>query len=171
MSRRPIRTNIQTSAEPAAGPDTDLLRDAFSRWASGVALLAIREDDEVVAITVTAFSPLSLEPPLVLVSVGVHAPLLPGLMESGRFTLSILGEEGRRAAILASSWFPPDSLTFAAGSDPILEGSVVAFVCRLDAVHPGGDHRLVIGKVERVEFGPDEPPLIYHNRNYHRIAR
>ena len=151
--------------------DVESLREAFSHWTSGVALLAIREDDEIVAITVTAFNSLSLDPPLVLVSVSEQAPLLPGLLETGRFTVSVLGETSRRAAVLASSWFPAEAISFTPGPDPVVEGALAAFICRLHDVHPGGDHRIVVGEVDRIMLGEEQPPLIYHRREYRRIAR
>jgi flavin reductase (NADH) len=52
----------------------------------------------------------------------------------------------------------------------VLRGALATLVCSLWAAHPGGDHRIVVGRVERVVFGPDTPPLLYHRRSYRPLA-
>jgi flavin reductase (NADH) len=168
MSRRPIIAGIQSSAEATDDRSGELFREAMSRWASGVAVLAVRDEEEVVGLTVTTFTSLSMDPPLVLVSVGEQAAALPFLLDRERFTINILGESGRAAASRFSQQMPDDPSLFEAG-DPVLRGAIASLVCELDAVHPGGDHRIVVGRVERVVIGPDDSPLLYHAREYRSL--
>lgn len=170
MSPRPIIPGISASAD---GQDGDHgagapLRRAMARWASGVAVLAIRDEDEVVGLTVTAFTSVSLDPPMVLVCVGEQSAALPYIQEQARFTVNLLGESARAAASRFSQQMPDEPSLFEEG-DPVLRGSIASLVCRLEAVHPGGDHRIVVARVERVVFGPDERPLIYHERGYRSL--
>lgn len=165
MSRRPIIAGIQSSPAPPDAAAGELLREAMSRWASGVAVLAVRDEDEVVGLTATAFTSVSADPPLVLVCVGEQSAVLPFLLDRERFTMNILGERGRAAASRFSQQMPDDPSLFEPG-DPVLRGSITSLVCELHAVHPGGDHRIVVGRVERVVIGPDEPPLLYRAREY-----
>ena len=171
MSRRPIQPTIRTRAdEPGEGGVTpDAFREAVSHWATGVAVLAARDGDDVEAITVAAVTPVSAEPPLVLVCVGNDAALLPMLEDEGRFTVSILAADDRRAASMFAQRMPLDVSRFPAGDDPVLEGAVAALVCRVWETHPGGDHRIVIGEVERVALGREAPPLLYFRREYREL--
>ena len=169
---RPIQASIRTrdddpgreGAVPAAE-----YREAMAFWASGVAVLAARDGDDVEAITVAAFSPLSADPPLVLVCVGNDAAVLYVMEEAQRFTLNVLAAEDRRAASAFAQRMPPEPSRFSAG-DPVLQGALVSLVCRVAETHPGGDHRIVVGQVERVMAGTDADPLLYFNREYRTLA-
>lgn len=79
--------------------------------------------------------------------------------------MNLLGESGRAAASRFSQQMPDDPSLFEPG-DPILRGSIASLVCGLEAVHDGGDHRIMVGRAERVVIGPDERPLVYHERGY-----
>lgn len=169
MSRRPIIAGIQASADRPDERAGELFREAMSRWTSGVAVLAVRDEAEIVGLTVTAFTSVSVDPPLLLVCVGEQAAVLPFLLDQERFTVSILGEGGRGAASRFSQQMPDDPSLFEEG-DPVLAGAVAGFVCRIHAIHPGGDHRIVVGRVEHVVIGPDEPPLLYRGREYRTLS-
>lgn len=171
MTRRPIVVGIRSNEEGDAGePEiSSRFREAMSRFPTGVTVLAVRDEEEVAAITVSAFASVSADPPLVLVCLGLNASVLPYLQEIGRFTVNILGESGRADASWFSQQTPEDSSRFTHG-DPVLRGAVATLVCSLETMHPGGDHRIVVGRVERVVEGDDEPPLIYHAREYGGLA-
>ena len=166
MNRRPIQASIRgTGTEESA--DRDALLDAYARWAAGVALLVARDDDgDVEAITVSAFTPVSADPPLVLVCIGTQAGILPMIRETGRFTLNLLGEDDRRAAAAGAQRMPPDAQRLPPDGDPVLAGALASFVCTVENEHPGGDHAIVVGRVERVVVGGDAPPLIHVSRAY-----
>lgn len=169
---RPIQPTIRTHAgEPATagGVTPDDFRDAVSYWATGVAVLAVREEDDVEAITITAFTPLSADPPLVLACVGNDAAALYMVLETGRFTISLLGVDDRRAASAFAQRLPLEPSRFAAEGDPVLQGAPVSLVCRLWEAHPGGDHRILIGQVERVVRGAEGAPLLYYRRGYRQL--
>lgn len=163
---RPIQPGIRTPGDP--GPDEALLREAWAHWATGVSILAVRDGDDVDALTVSAFVPLSLRPPLVLVSLGNDASVLTTLLEVGRFTVNVLPAGAERQAGLAASRSPLGELPFSAG-DPVLEGALVSLVCRHTEDHAGGDHRIVIGAVEAVRLGPEAGPLLYFRREYRAL--
>jgi len=96
MKRRPIQATIRSGApEPGseANPLQDELREALSRWASGVAVFAVSDGEEVEAITVTAFNGVSLAPPLVLVCLGEQTAALPMALQERSFTINFLAED------------------------------------------------------------------------------
>lgn len=170
MARRPIRAGIRTSAPDGttgpAAPDT--LRDAFASWATGVAVLAVNDGDEVDAITVTAFSPVSLDPPLVMVCVREDSAILPMLLDEGRFAVSVLPETARRTASIVAGRHPIREVGLPTGGNAVVPAAVATFVCSVHEDYPGGDHRIVIGKVERTSV-LDEEPLLYFRREYRRL--
>lgn len=171
MSPRPIIAGIRTDrdGDPEEAELAQAFRSAMSRWPSGVTVLAVRDEDEVVGLTVSAFTSVSLDPPLILACVSEQSAALPYLEAQKRFTLNVLGEGGRAAASRFSQQMPDDPSLFEPG-DPVLRGAIASFVCGIEAVHPGGDHRIVVGRVERVVLGPDELPLVHHAREYRSLA-
>jgi flavin reductase (NADH) len=169
---RPIQASIRTRGDGGggeAGVTAAEYRDAVAHWATGVAVLAARDGDEVEAITATAVTPLSAEPPLVLACVGNDAAVLYVIEEAGRFTLNLLAADDRRAASAFAQRLPLEPGRFAEG-DPVLRGALVSLVCRLWESHPGGDHRIVVGRVERIEIGDDADPLLYYRREYRTLG-
>lgn len=172
MSRRPIQATIRTGpGDPAGEGVAAQLREALSHWASGVAVLAATDGEEVEAITVTAFSAVSMDPPLVLVCVGVSSPILPALLEARRFTVGFLAAADRRTASYVAQRLPLDRPLFPdPAADPVMPGALATLVCRLWEDHPGGDHRILVGEVERVELGPDADPLLYYRREYRALG-
>lgn len=156
--------------DPGEGVSAAAYREALAHWASGVTVVAAGGGGDVEAITATAFTPLSADPPLVLVCLGNDAAVLYVIEEEGRFTVNLLGEDDRRAASAFAQRMTLEPGRWAATGDPVLEGALVSLVCRLRETHPGGDHRIVVGEVERVVLGAEGAPLLYFQRAYRRLA-
>lgn len=168
-TRRPISARIETTGAKTeeAGPlSPAALREAFSRWATGVTVVAVRDGATVYAITATAFLPVAIDPPLVLVSINPNATVLPFLKEGAEFGVSILAEEQRRLASIFADTGPLAQMYFPREGDPVLPDALAVFTCRVARRHQEGDHTLVIGAVERVVTGADRRPLIYYRREY-----
>ena len=165
MPRKPIVARVDAGRGGGEPPPRAELREALARWASGVAVVATRQDDAVTALTVSAFMAVSLEPPLIAVALGEQAPLTALLEEGSRFGVSILAADQRRSAGVFADSFAVDASGFAAVGDPLLEGALAGLGCRVAAVHAVGDHRLVLGAVEAVRLGRGSP-LIYFDRTY-----
>lgn len=171
MTPRPIQATVRTRGDDPGGSGLSAdFREAMAAWPAGVVVVAVRDDDEVLGMTASAFTSVSADPPLVLVCVSEHAPILFSLLDEGRFTVNLLAAGQARAAAAFADKLPPDPGLFADDADdagdPVLRGALATFVCTLWAEHPGGDHRVVIGRVERVVLGADAPPLVYHRRGY-----
>ena len=144
-------------------------REALSRWATGVAVVTCRDDQALQGITVSSLCSLSLEPPLVLIAIGEGQRILPALLrERGRFTINVLGAEQQPLAEHFSgqgdSALSPEVL-----EDDVLAGSRAALICSPWAHYPGGDHRIVVGRVERVWLGAPDDPLLYFRRDYRSL--
>lgn len=168
-TRRPISASIQAGPEdpePEGAVSEAELREAFSRWATGVSVVAVRDEPNVYAITATAFMPVSLDPPRVLVSVNPNATVLPFLEEGAPFGVSILTPTQRRLASIFADVGPLTTMNFPREGDPVLPDSLASFVCRVVNRHKEGTHTLVIGEIERLELGGEIRPLIYFMREY-----
>jgi len=146
------------------------LREALSRWASGVTIVAVRDGGRIHALTVSAFLPVSLDPPLVLVSLGPNASALPYLHEDTEFAISILAADQRGLASRFADTFPVGPAPFPAEGAPVVEGALAAFTCRVTEIFPGGDHELVLARVEEADADEDRPALTWLNREYHSIG-
>lgn len=147
-------------------------REALARWPSGVTVVTTREGDDpaspILGITVSSFCSLSLDPTLILIAIGEGQPILPALLRS-RFTVNILGAD--QSAL--SEYYARRSeqaLQPVFVEDETLAGSRAALICTLWREYPGGDHRILVGLVERVWLGPPDDPLIYARREYRRLG-
>lgn len=160
-------------------PTADALREAGSRFATGLAVVTCRVGGADHAMTASSFVALSLDPLLVCVSV-----------EHGtRFHTAVTGAHGWAVSILAESahpaarWFAtkgrPLTDQFAsvphhrgsATGAPLLDGSLAELECRTWAVHPAGDHDLLVGEVVGMSLADDDAqPLLYHRRSYRSLG-
>jgi flavin reductase (DIM6/NTAB) family NADH-FMN oxidoreductase RutF len=164
VPERPIQGSISFGGNAAAKGLGEQLRQAMSYWPTGVAALAVSHRGRIEAIT------LSLDPPLVLASIGRHAPIVPALDDAARFTIGMLaGDQARAASSIADRLPSVPALFNDDAGDPILADCIATIVCTTSQIHPAGDHKLYIGAVERVLLGREAPPLLYHQRRYRRI--
>jgi flavin reductase (DIM6/NTAB) family NADH-FMN oxidoreductase RutF len=150
--------------------DATHFRAAMSRFASGVTVVtAVGSDGTDHGMTVSAFSSLSLTPPLVLVCIDKSATLLPHLLAGESFGISILAagqsELSRRFADQDAPRFDGVAVTRGSLGVPLLDGAVAHLECRRSAVHEGGDHLIVVGEVLRARAFVEEP-LVYFHRGY-----
>ncbi len=145
--------------------DPATFKEALSRFAAGVTVVAARLGEEERGITATAFMSLSLEPPLVALGISERAKLLPVLEGAGAFTVSLL-REGQEGVAQHFAGRPQPGVALEGGAVP---GALAVLRCRLEALYPGGDHRLVVGRVEGITLGPPGRPLVYFARAYRRL--
>lgn len=173
---RPVDPRIDAGrgdAEPSGpGVDAEAFRGALAMWASGVTVAAVRDAGRVYATTATAFASIALEPPLVLVSLGAGAQVLPFLEPGAAFAVSLLAEDQRRVATVFADSFPVGPSPFPDEGPPLLPGSLAGLACRVRDLHAAGDHRLVVALVEdaTVPQGGASGPLLYWNRAYRALG-
>ena len=144
----------------------EALKEAFASWATGVTVVTVRDEAGVHGLTASAFTPVSLDPPLVLVCVGNDAPILTHVLDARRFTVNLLSEDQRRTANVYSDRFTVNPPPFEAGDDAILEDSLASIVCTLESDIEAGDHRIMIGRVRSLRSTSAGRPLIRYARRY-----
>ena len=171
MTRRPINPHV-SPAPLEEDRRRDAVRAAFANWASGVAVLTARDDDgHLYAMTVAAVTPVSVDPPLILVCVHNDAPLASMLDEGVRCALSMLNEGQKRAATNFADRYtvPGDLLTDE--HLPVVADSGATLVGAVEHVYDGGDHRIVVIAIDTAHVGTgDLPPLVYWTRTYRQLA-
>lgn len=152
-------------------------RSVLSRWASGVSVVTSNDAGMLYGLTVSSFSALSLDPPLVLVCLA-NANRIVGMIEaSGGFAVSMLASD----QVAASSYFarpgrlPTRDFTEIEGrwtpsGQPVLAGALAWLACRTHALLPQGDHTICIGRVEDTFVDEGKEPLLYWSRGYRRIG-
>jgi DNA-binding SARP family transcriptional activator/flavin reductase (DIM6/NTAB) family NADH-FMN oxidoreductase RutF len=148
------------SAAPAIrafepGLDERRLRDAFGRFATGVALVTTEMGGTPLGLIVSSFAAVSLEPPLVSFCPARDSLTWRRMRTAGRFAVHVLsashGEYARRAAAPRADRF----------ADPaVLQDALAVIECELAAEHPAGDHTIVVGRVRAVRVSGGEP-LVY----------
>ena len=142
-------------------------REAMGRFPTGVTIVTARDPgDAPVGLTVSAFTSVSLEPPLVLVCVAATSNSHDVLLDAGRFTINVLADDqtdlAYRFATAPSEERFTDTAWVAGGNEaPRLEGVAAWLECELEEVHRGGDHSILIGRVVAVGTSEREA-LVYH---------
>jgi flavin reductase (DIM6/NTAB) family NADH-FMN oxidoreductase RutF len=150
--------------------------DAVACFATGVVVVTVRDERDDIGATVTAFSSVSLEPPMVVVGIGADAYLAEVLGRRDRWAATVLGA-GQRALAgrFAAAGRPSARLLIA--DEPhhrgrltdalVIEDGLTALECATRQRLPAGDHMLFVAEVVGVEYiSSDTPPLIRFNRSY-----
>jgi flavin reductase (DIM6/NTAB) family NADH-FMN oxidoreductase RutF len=138
-------------------------RNALARFATGVAIVTAQENGKVHAMTANSFVPVSLDPPLVLVSVNNRSHMHRILPAAGRYGISVLAEHQRTLSDhFAGRPMGESEIRFVerAGAT-LLDGALAHFAVKMFCAYPAGDHTLYIGCVEHFEYREDQPLLFF----------
>lgn len=150
------------------GVNASDFRAALSRWASGVAIVSVRDAQGLAATTVSSFSSLSLSPPLVMVALAEGSQTLERVKGSGRFTVSLLAA-GQQEVASRCAKRAADASTF--DEHGHVRGSLALLACTTHDLRRYGDHLLLVGQVESLQLGAGGTPLLYWERGYRALAQ
>jgi flavin reductase ActVB len=148
-------------------------RAALSRFASGVTVITVVSRESALGMTASAFTSLSLDPPMVLVCVGHEASLHELFVSAEWFGIHVLAAGQRH---LAEQYSRHGRQPLEAGSPsspaglPLIGGALAHLDCRRRDVFRGGDHSIVTGVVEWAEEH-DGDPLVYFQAAYSGLGR
>lgn len=151
--------------------DKTALRATFGRFATGVTIVSCEREGQVHGMTANSFTSVSLDPALVLISLGNNTRMAKLLGESGDFGLTILSaaQEGLSNHFSGRPGAEPIAFTRTHGV-PMIAGALAGLVCRLRDVWPAGDHSLFVGEVlHHEQGGEDMPPLLFYRGRYRQI--
>lgn len=145
-------------------------RQALGHFAAAVTVVTlVRDDDTPAGITVTAFSSLSLEPPLVLVCIDKRAKLHDQFQLQRSFAVNILAEDqeavSRRFATSDPDQFKEIGYGLGPMGAPLINDAICSIECRVVDLLPGGDHSIIVGEVESTRI-KEGKPLLYFRGGY-----
>jgi flavin reductase (DIM6/NTAB) family NADH-FMN oxidoreductase RutF len=152
--------------------DPPLFRHALSQFASGVTVVTARDTaGRAYGLTISSFASVSLEPPLILVSVDRKSDSHPGFRDTGKFAVSVLAEGqedvSRRFATKESDKFTVPMVEGRLGL-PLVPGALAHLECEVKSATDAGDHVIYVGLVLHAEVRPGRP-LVYHRGCYRRV--
>jgi len=144
------------------------------QWPHGVSILSVELDGDRMGVTVSSLVSLSLDPPLVGVSIGKQASCYELVRTAGEFAVSLLGAEQEDLARRFAAGYPPivhwqGVPTREGGIAPLIEGALGWIEARTRAEHDAGDHTLFVADVLSVEHGPARSALVYRESTYHPL--
>ena len=154
--------------------DAGLYRRACAQFTTGITVVTVVDGHgHPHGITMNSFSSVSLDPPLVLVSIDLRNAILGHFLSSPVFAINILAEHQERLSRRFSSpsenrfhdvdWHPAPSGT------PLLDGALAHLECAMVRTFETGDHALLIGEVKQAAFSEGVKPLVYFNSEYRNL--
>jgi flavin reductase ActVB len=151
-------------------------RDAMGNLAAGVVMVTTTLDGRPWGMTVSACCSVSVDPPLLLVSLSENTASARAVTESGRFGVSVLGSRALETARFGAARGAPKFIEGfcqegCESATPAVADAISHVDCRVADTVEAGDHVIFIGEVRCViGSAPFDQPLVYHDRRYHRLS-
>jgi len=160
--------------EYRAGSDVRTLRTALGCFATGVTVVtAMTPAGRPIGLTANSFTSVSLDPPLLLVCIANNAGSAETLKTAAHFAVNVLqiGQQpaSNRFAGKGEDRFAATTWECGETGVPVLIGSLSAFECEHQAVHPAGDHFILVGRVIKATFDSCRDPLLFFRGKYRRL--
>lgn len=156
----PVRPDIEA---------TRALRTGLGMFATGVTIVTAFDADRPVGITVNSFASVSLDPPLILWSVSRDATCASAFAKGRRFCVHVLaaGQEmlALRFARTGDDKFADLDWTSSTHGTPLLPGCIAEFHCSVNACHAGGDHTIIVGRVD-AWLAREGHALVFHRGRF-----
>ena len=166
---RAVRDDERAPVDPAE------FRRVLGNFASGVTIIAARDEDGPAGFACQSFASLSLDPPLVAFMVARTSTTWPRIARAGTFCVNVLGaEQGelcRAFAVSGADKFAGvDHAPAPVTGAPRLAGAPAWIDCTIRTVHTGGDHLIVVGTVEALGAEAEGAPLLFHRGRFGRFT-
>lgn len=176
-----VPAGVEPPIEGALGPagiDPKLFRRVFGRFATGVTVMTTRVGDTDHAMTANSVTSVSIEPLQVLACVHVDSRFHDAVQTAGVWGVSILADSARGTADWLATHGRPlhgqlDRVPMTRGpvtGVALLDGALAHLECRTTAIHPAGDHAIVVGEV--VGLGATDVPgaaLVFYRGEYRSL--
>lgn len=172
-----IASTEQEFIEPAVDPAR--FREVMSHFATGVVVITgVAPDGCPVGLTAQSFSALSLDPALVMVCPSRTSATWPLIGQGAAFAINVLGSHQQELSrTFARSGVDKFSGTLwhrGPHGMPLLDGAIAHIECAIEAVYPGGDHYIAVGRVrglvsELPTHGNEPSPLLFYRSGYRRL--
>ncbi|MGW0731404.1 flavin reductase family protein [Streptomyces sp. NPDC002851] len=156
--------------------DPGEFRRVLGHFATGVTVITARDEEGPAGFACQSFSSLSLNPPLVAFMVGRTSTSWPRIARAGVFCVNVLGaEQGELCRGFAVSGAGADKFAGVeydaapVSGSPRLAGVPAWIDCTIHAVHTGGDHLIVVGRVDALGAAEEGEPLLFHLGAFGRL--
>ena len=165
--------NIRSPRALERAFDNAHFRQTLGQFATGVTVITTRlADGSFRGLTASSFNSVSLDPPLVLWSLGTTANSLPIFTGNSHYVINVLADDQAHLAKQFSSrqedpWGGVEFELSRTGQ-PILKGAAAWLECHNRSRYPEGDHVILVGEVEHCEFSP-RAPLIFHGGQFRSL--
>lgn len=154
--------------------NSEKFKKALGLFATGVTVITgSTPNGKPVGLTANSFTSVSLKPPMILVCLGNKTRCIKAFTEGERFVVNILKENQR---VLSDMFAGPQKNKFKnqpyvtwKSNCPILSGCLVNLECLRVNVFEAGDHIILLGEVERIEYSTNGRPLLYYKSEYLQI--
>lgn len=153
--------------------DDRVFRNTMGKFATGVTVITTKVGEDVHGMTANAFMSVSLDPKLITISIDNRANMLDKIRNSGKFAVSMLGEEQQDVSMHFAGQKERDGgVQFdLINNVPIVRDSLASIVCDVHDTHVVGDHTLFIGKVFDINLRDGIPLTFYQGKygNYRQL--
>lgn len=154
--------------------DSARFRQVLGHFPTGVCVLAGFDGDEPIGMAIGSFFSISLEPPLVGLCAGKGSSTWPRLRASGRFCISILGDDQESVSRVFASREPEKFAGLGWDRSPLgqprLTDALAWIDCELEAVHDAGDHEIAVGAVHDLAVLREHGPLVFFRGGYANLS-
>ncbi len=155
--------------------DAREFRNALGCFATGVMVMTSSGgNDGLIGVTINSFSSVSLDPPLISFCLADSLTEFDTLMKSEHFALNVLREDQQDLSNQFAKTSPDKwrGVAYREGSNsvPIIEPNHAVLLCTKHSHLACGDHIIIVAQVEEVEYGDEEPPLLFYKGQYRRLS-
>jgi len=157
--------------------DSNQLRAVMRKWATGVTVVTARQDNIMHGMTVSSFTSISLEPPLVLVSLETDTQTHAMVKKSGHFGVTILSQEQETISDRFAGRLGDGDDRFAGletktlvSRAPFLAGGLAYLDCEVVSSFTAGTHTVFIARVLAAQENDGGQPLLYYCRGYRQLG-
>ncbi|MFB7540559.1 flavin reductase family protein [Streptomyces zaomyceticus] len=170
---RPVLRAVREDERPPVDPAE--FRRVLGHFASGVTIVTALDAEGPAGFACQSFASLSLDPPLVAFMVARTSTTWPRIAGAGTFCVNILGDDQgplcRSFAVSGADKFAGvDWVPAPATGSPRLPAAPAWLDCAITAVHTGGDHLIVVGRVEALDATEQGDPLLFHRGRFGRFS-
>jgi flavin reductase (DIM6/NTAB) family NADH-FMN oxidoreductase RutF len=150
--------------------DTDEFRRVLGHFPTGVTVVTACDGNGPVGMAIGSFASVSLEPPLVAFFVAKDSGSWTRIEQCGHFCVNVLADDQLEVCATMASRdidkFAEVVWGRAASGSPVLPEVIATIDCRIENVHEGGDHWIVIGRVIELDTHRDAAPLLFYKGAY-----
>ncbi|WP_042348734.1 flavin reductase family protein [Bacillus massiliigorillae] len=149
--------------------DSQLFRNAMGKFATGITVLTTLYEEEPHGMTANAFMSVSLDPKLVVISIGHKAKFLNKVKNTKKFAVNILADDQEHYSRIFAGQQQGEGAFDTLANLPVLKGALAQVACEVVSEYVEGDHTLFIGKVLDIRIEEKEPILFYGGK-YRKLA-